>query len=232
VKIKLAFIIAALAAVITIAACDNLGTINSLVGGIKYSVQVKNSLGSRASRALDATDNVELYFVALEYCFTRQGQLKSLFLISDGQRTIDGGSGKHYVLNNAGWYNVHTDLEVVNQRKDVHVDYYPIVLLRFSKLRVNGVEYDFPNEGRVLGGGNEVIFGKGTPAYQGGVSHYPNNFDGMTVTTQTTHITTVITIDPDIIEQPNTSVNGISYDNQGLSDDPYKHIRIEGVVSN
>ncbi|MDR3301935.1 MAG: hypothetical protein LBT01_05300 [Spirochaetaceae bacterium] len=188
---------------------------------LKYSIQVKNQLTSPSSqqlsvaRAVSAEDEVELYILNFEYC--EDANNRGLILIANGDR--DTGS-KHTILNNAGWYSVNANLAVEN---DVNNGPYSSFQIRISKLRVGGADgttYDFQ-------GNSGVFFGHPTSIWNGGQSNYPDNFSGITMTDSTVSLKTVLTVDPDIIGEEDSE----GYDSQGLATDPYKYIKVAGLVN-
>jgi len=222
-----------------IVSCDNLGTINKLIGGINYSIQVNNVQGisrnhsvTRSSN-LTAEDTVELFIMTLEYA--RDHGRQSLFLVSPGHRTVHGSDGNHFLLDNAGWFNItETNIPISNRREDMHIGKYSSVLVRITHIRIggeNGTVYEFPNEGNsVLNISAEggVIFGRPTPDstlyhFQ---SDYPDNFSGMRFTTQSTSIRTIISVHSGIIGTPGSP----GHDAHGLSTNPYQYITIEVIV--
>ncbi|MCL1911929.1 MAG: hypothetical protein FWG13_06965 [Leptospirales bacterium] len=208
-----------IAALIT--ACE-FGTINNTLGGLKYSVRVDNqssyaSIGSIVLNALRAFTpfkdigsgaKVELYINNLAYV----GDIKGPLFLIDNDSGVDMGS-KGGSLNNAGWYSVDADLEVKN---DVNNGPYSSFYIYIAKLRVDGDEYDFS-------GSSGKYFGRSP---QGWILDFPDNFSGINVTDSTRSIKTVLTVEPDIIGTPNSS----GYDSQGLSTEPYKYIKVRGIL--
>ena len=212
-------LIAAFASALALSACDNLGTINGLIGGLYYSIQVNNAQaggGRMAGAVTPATittgDTVELYIETFEYLQDKEN--RALILIANGDR--DMGSE---IISNAGWYSVKADLKILTT---AHYDSYSAFFVRITKLRVNGTPYDIPEVGPT----GVAIFGRPTsrwnnnpiPAF--GHAVYPNNFSGLMVTPKVYSIKTVITVDPDIIKP----------DGQ-LADDPYQYIKVEARVN-
>ena len=56
-----------------------------------------------------------------------------------------------------------------------------------------------------------------------GVADYPDNFNGINLTESTVSLKTILTVEPDILVD----------DGEGglkLADDPYKFIKVEGIV--
>ena len=184
----------------------------NLPSGRGYSIQVNNQA---AGRSIAPTDTVELYIHHFEY--QEDANNRALIIIANGDRTQGSKGG---ILNNAGWYSVTANLDVTN---DVNNGPYSSFLVGISKLRVNGNEYNFPptemNDG--------VIFGKPTPRWNGGRSDYPNNFNGITVTSSTFSIKTVLTVEPGIIGTPGST----GYNAQGLATDPYSFIKVAGRIN-
>ena len=209
--ILIAVFVAVFSTAVIITSCDNLGTINSLIGGMKYSIQVTNRLGGRA---VEAGDTVELYIRGLEY--SEDAKPRALILIADGFR--DQGS-KGGILYNAGWYSVEADLKVTN---DVNNGPYSTFFILISYIRVKGNVYKFPNEGAHESDGK--MFGT-HPRW--GAYGYPDNFSGITVKNSTKSIKTILTVEPEILGTPNSA----GYDDQGLATDPYAYIKIEGRLN-
>jgi hypothetical protein len=222
------------------AACEN-DTTNSdttnsdTTSDLKYSIQV-NKQGAvpvdnqrpvqannqlAAARSIAAEDTVELYIHQFEY--EEDEYNRGLIIIAEGNRDMGSKGG---ILNNAGWFSVdEVDLPVSN---DVNPGPYSSFGIRISKLKVNGKEYEFPDEGRNPDGSSEVIFGTVGPRLPWGDTHsspertsdYPDNFSGITITDSTTELKTVLTVDPDIID---TDGNLVS--------DPYNFIKVKGIVT-
>jgi hypothetical protein len=103
-------------------------------------------------------------------------------------------------------------------------------------LKVNSTVYDFPDGGDTKGEGRSnywgVILGKPSSVWTNPtdpdvgvfVQKYPDNFDGMTISDSTASLKTVLTVDPAILG------TGDDYDN-GFAKDPYKYIKVKGIVS-
>jgi hypothetical protein len=172
-------------------------------GDLKYSVQVNNQLSP--ARSLMAGDTVELYIENFEYC--EDAENRALILIANGDRSMGSKGG---ILNNAGWYSVHSELAVEN---DVNNGPYSSFQIKISKLKVNGTEYDFP-------GGNKW-FGNPTTIWNGGqAGEYPNNFSGITMTDDVVSLKTILTVEPDILDGTGN-----------LASDPYQYIKVEGKIN-
>ncbi|MCL2440927.1 MAG: hypothetical protein FWD14_04240 [Treponema sp.] len=210
-------------ALFAITSCDNLGTINTLTGGLKTSIQVNNGQGARSAGNLTETDIVELYIENFEYL--EDAQPRALMVIAKGDRDL-GSLNK--ILNNAGWYSAHADLEIANSRRDTNSGSYSCFFIGATKLRINGTEYDLTliDDVIVMPG---ALYGKPSPGsrtYAGNWPHYPDNFNGIMVTGRTREIKTILTIEPEIIGIPNTT----GYDSRGLSTNPFKFIKVEGII--
>jgi hypothetical protein len=182
--------------------CDNEGTDNS-VTGLKYSVQVNNQA---SSKSIAAGDTIELYINNFEY--NEDANNRALILIADGNRDMGSKGG---ILDNAGWYSVDSELAVTN---DVNNGPYSSFQIRISKLRVNGTEYDFPND-------SGVFFGHPSAVWMalGKVESYPDNFSGINMTDSVYSLKTILTVEPDIL------------DAAGIASDPYQYIKVEGRVN-
>ena len=174
-----------------------------------------------AAASFDAGDTVELYIEIFEYCLDTAGE--ALVLIAKGDRDIGNGewdfsngpNPNGEMLNNAGWYSAESDLEVKN---DFHNGQYSSFQVSITKLKVNGTEYDFPSLEE--SGRDAVFFGRPTSVWSmyghslGQV--YPDNFSGITMTDSVSSLKTVLTVEPDILN------DGV------LADDPYQYIKVEG----
>jgi hypothetical protein len=187
-------------------------------GDLKYSIQVNNQLSARSM--ISAEDTVELYIHHFEY--REDAARRVLIIIANGDR--DMGS-EDRILNNAGWYSVDADLAVSNYVNDGP---YSSFLVGMNKLRVNGTEYDFPGSNFPLGmgNGNAVIFGNPSNVWEhDGEKVYPDNFDGINIDSSTISLKTVLTVYPDILG------TGPGYNADGLAEDPYQYITVEGRIN-
>jgi len=186
---------------------------------LKYSIQVNNQLSG--AKAIIESDTVELYIHNFEYnhdTIIYDGHRGyNLLLIADGNRGSPNGT-----LYNAGWYSVTSDLGVVNDGYEIGL--YSSFNVRIGKLKVNGVEYNFPNEGKSQNGNgrDEVVFGKPTSIWN--ASEYPDNFNGINITDSVISLKTILIVESGIIG------TGTGYTN-GLADDPYKFIKVEGKIN-
>ncbi len=202
---------------------------------LKYSVQVNNQ--AAMPRAITSEDTVELYIHNLDYNEDINDVVgRGLVLVASGDRDNGSKGGK---INNAGWYSVNAELAVINA---VNIGSYSSFLINVSKMKIDGIEYEFPDsvlvdpdsinvdwEGKktITSG---VIFGNPSPLSgfaQNGYVIYPDNFSGITLTDSVVSLKTIITVNPDIIGTPDTD----GYDSQGLADDPYKYIKVEGRIN-
>jgi len=214
-NINLSGFITVIVILIIITSCDNLGTINMLTGGLRSSIQVNNKLGARAAGNLTETDIVELYIEQFQYF--EDAAPRSLAIIANGD-WHKGSLGGY--LDNAGWYSVHADLEVANTRTDTESGPYSSFFIVIPKIRINGVEYS-------IGSNTGAIFGTPSPGRNvGSFSVYPDNFNGIIVTNRTVEIKTIMTVEPEIKGIPNSS----GYNSQGLSTEPFKFIKVEGII--
>jgi hypothetical protein len=219
---KILLAILAIALVFGMTACSNGGGGTPQdnpqgMKGIKYSIQVNNQA---ASRAINATDKVELYILNFEYL--EDANTRGLMIIANGNRTDGMVGDEEVVLNNAGWYSVTADLAVLN-KSGVNYGKYSCFAMVIDKLRVEGKEYVFPysNDGGVLFGNISSVWAKN------GRKEYPGNFNGINITDSTASLKTVLTVEPAILGTPNSS----GYDANGFATDPYKYIKVEGIVS-
>ena len=210
-----AALVAAVLAII--ASCDNLGTINSLTGGIKYSIRVNNRMAGRAARSIGAEDTVELYITQFQYL--EDNNSRSIAIISDGEWDRGRLGGK---LDNAGWYSVNADLEAANHPGDIHNGPYSSLMFHIKKLRVNGIEYTFPDNATIIGTSSRYEKGWDVVA-----PVHPENFSGIVWSNSTISLKTILTVEPGILGTANSS----GYDSQGLSTDPYKFIHVEGLIN-
>jgi hypothetical protein len=185
---------------------------------IKYSIQVNNKAAGRA--AITDTDTVELYIHYFEYnhdTFSHEGYGVKLMIIADGDRDI----GDDKILNNAGWFSVEElELPLFGGFQNGPYSSFDV---RISKIRVNGVEYNFPNEGVSSSGRKEVTFGNPTSLWNGGIADYPDNFSGIYLTDSVVSLKTVLTVEPDILVNDGGTLR--------LADDPYKFIKVEGRIN-
>ena len=122
------------------------------------------------------------------------------------------------MIVNDGWFSA-TATEWENKANYTSGS-YPAIMLTISKLRVNGTEYSFPN------GGNDVVFGN-TSRPEIGQQKYIDKFQGIMMPGDASMLKTILTVSPDIIGTPNAP----GYDANGLADDPYKYITIQGIVT-
>lgn len=187
---------------------------------LRYSIQVNNQA---APRAISSADTVELYINNFEYNYdtllSDRANGYGLILVADGDRIYPGGT-----LNNAGWYSVTADLGVVNGGYETGS--YSSFSLHISKLKVNGTVYTFPDKYQ-----REVCFGDPTldwwkQKFDNDNDYiYLDNFSGINITNSTTALKTVLTVEPEILED---NGNG----QFKLADKPYKYIKVVGILSN
>ena len=224
------------AAAITIADCDHLGTINDELLDLKYSVEVTGSRASlsRAAAddqtdAIDPLADVELYIEEFEYIWGEQddNDYWGLVLIINYDRHI--GGFKRDIKKNSGWYSVHADLQVLSNIKKNKS--YPLIMINFSKMRVNGREYEFrwpklPEDG-FAEASYKAVFGRlpSTLSWSGlrhyhEADFYPDNFSGFTITDGTESLKTIITIDPEILSI-------LDDENGCFTNDPFQYIKVE-----
>jgi len=188
---------------------------------LKYSLQVNNQAATvaplaahyaapRAAAAFGAEDKVELFIVNLEY--NEDADNRALIIIANGDKQI----GTKGILNNAGWYDVNTkNLAVTN---DINNGPYSSLTIRVNGLRVNGKEYTL----QAL----NVFFGNPTSVWHP-EKIYTDKFSGIVIDDSTKSLKTILTIDPDILGTPNAD----GYNNEGVAEDPYKYIKVEGIVN-
>ena len=135
-KILSIFIISITTLVLT--TCDAFGTIIGVIN-MAYSVQINNQTHERNRSVLSRSvsfgddDIVELYISELMYQSDRQHG--GLILISAGTTTGSWKKGNP-IINNAGWYSIHTNLAVVN---DVLWGLYSYFVISIGGLRINGI---------------------------------------------------------------------------------------------
>jgi len=176
---------------------------------LKYSLQVVNNQAATRAAALAATDKVELFIVNLEY--NEDADSRALIIIANGDRQI----GTKGILNNAGWYDVNTkNLAVTN---DINNGPYSSLTIRVRGLKVNGKEYILQEL--------NVFFGNPTSVWQNVEEKYPDKFSGIVIDDSTKSLKTILTVDPKILG------SGDDYDNNGVAKEPYKYIKVEGIVN-
>jgi hypothetical protein len=193
-----------------------------IVDPIAYSIQVNNQLAGQSNQQLSVArsvavgDTVELHILNFEYC--EDADNRAMILIANGDR--DTGS-KHTILNNAGWFSTDADIEVKN---DVNNGPYSSFYTKIAALKVNNSSsYTFPENGVFFGHPTSIW----TNQHDGGLPIYSNNFSGISITDDTVSLKTVLTVDPGIIGE----ANSVGYDSQGLATDPYKYIKVAGLVN-
>jgi len=102
---------------------------------------------------------------------------------------------------------------------DVNDGPYSCFQIKIDKLKVNGVEYTFPQSDGCK------FFGNPSPIWSGGHSDYPENFSGITMTNSTQSLKTILTVDKEIIG------SGTGYEASGIASDPYKFIKVRGELN-
>jgi len=180
---------------------------------LRYSIQVNNQA---TSRSISAGEKVELYIETFQY--NEDANPRALILIGNGDVVI----GSKGILNNAGWYSVTADLEVQNNANNE--GRFSSFMVRITKLKVDNTEYEFPYDDgpRIFGNPSSNWW---QHEYEDQL--YRENFSGINITDSTVSLKTVLTVEPDIIGTPNSE----GYDNQGLADDPYTFIKVEGRIN-
>jgi len=206
-KIVLFGLFALLTSTLMLTSCDK------IFKNMKYSVQVNNQLATKAPIA--AGDNVELYVNTFAYI--HETSPKWVIIVGNRENDFHNKWGK--LIINDGWFSASET--VWENKSDYTSGSYPAIMLSIAKMRVNGKEYTFPYDKR-----HEVIFGNTNrpeivqPRY--------NNFQSIMMPSGASMLKTILTVEPNILGTPNAS----GYDAEGLSNDPYKYIKIQGIVTN
>jgi len=147
-----------------------------------------------------------------------------LSMIADGD--LDTSKGR---LNNAGWYSVDAVLDI---KTAIVNDTCSSFLINVDKLRINGKEYLFPKNSNNQFGVHFGIYP--TNPGQNILFPYIDNFSGITTDHSVKSIKTILTVEPEIIGAPGTTITvkgtTYTYDSQGLAEDPYVFIKVEGIV--
>jgi len=208
-KLKSFFILAAIAGIMLVG-CKN-------GSSLKYSFQVIKEVVATAPAKAPIADNDEVELYVKTFAYIHETSPKWIIVVASVQNDMHDKLGNQII--NDGWFNANTS-EWINQADQTQGN-YPAIMLKFTKLRVNGTVYTFPGDDY-----STVIFGDVDRPEVGEARNYIDRFPGFYMPSKHSGLKTILTVERDIIGEPNTE----GYDAQGLANDPYKFITIQAIV--